>query len=212
MNVTRGLPVVPATRRSWAPAAIALVVLAGAIIAIGAVVSSYNGLVKLDQSVQAQWAQVENAYQRRADLVPSLVETVKGAANFEKGTLTAVTEARTRAQQAPPGRTPAPGELEQYQAAQDQLTSALSRLMVVVEAYPQLRATENFRDLQAQLEGTENRIATERMRFNQAAQDFNTTRNSFPTTVIAGMFGARFQEKAFFHARPEAQQPPKVQF
>jgi LemA protein len=180
----------------------------------GCGVSSYNRLVGLDQAVQSQWAQVENAYQRRLDLVPNLVETVKGAAAFEKDTFTAVTEARTRAAQAGAVVTQSPGTeaISRYQGAQDQLTSALSRLMVVVEHYPDLKATQNFRDLQTQLEGTENRIAIERMRYNEAAQAFNTVRQSFPTTVFAGFFGDRFREKGYFHAAEGAEHVPRVQF
>ena len=132
--------------------------------------SGYNSLVSLDQGTQAQWAQVESSYQRRADLIPNLVETVKGAAKFEKDTMTEVTEARAKVGQVttPAGANPAtdPEALKKFQAAQDQLSSALSRLMVVVEKYPDLKATQNFRDLQSQLEGTENRISVERMRFN----------------------------------------------
>src|SRR5215475_393887 len=156
-------------------------------------VSSYNKLVRLDQAVQAQWSQVENVYQRRADLVPNLVETVKGAAKFEKDTFTAVTEARSKVGQVSAAATQQitndPEALKRFQEAQDGLSSALSRLLVVSEKYPDLKATQNFRDLQVQLEGTENRIAVERMRFNEAAQAFNTARQSFPTVVIAGMFG-----------------------
>ena len=149
--------------------------------------AGYNRLVSLDQAVQAQWAQVENVYQRRADLVPNLVETVKGAAAFEKETFTAVTEARSRVGQISEGglRNIAndPAAFAKFQQAQDGLSSALSRLMVVMEKYPDLKATQNFRELQAQLEGTENRITVERMRFNEAAQAFNTTRQSFPTVL-----------------------------
>jgi LemA protein len=184
------------------------------LLAAGCSVSTYNSLVKLDQEVQAQWAQVQNAYQRRADLVPNLVETVKGAAKFERETFQAVTEARTRAVQAAPGPAP-PGDaqaLQKFQLAQDQLGSALSRLMVVVERYPELKATQNFRDLQAQLEGTENRISVERMRFNEAAQRFNTKRQSFPTVLFAGFFGSRFAEKVYFSATPGAERPPDVKF
>jgi LemA protein len=200
-------------RRSVGPPLVVLgVLLAVAVAAVGFVASRYNQLIGLDQSVQGQWAQVENAYQRRADLVPNLVNTVKGAANFEQQTLTAVTEARSRVQ-APPGQAPTnQQQLEQYQAQQDQLGGALSRLMVVVEAYPQLKATEGFRDLQAQLEGTENRIAVERMRFNDAARSFNTSRNSFPTNLVAAAFGNRFAEKAFFRAREGSSLPPEVKF
>ena len=177
---------------------------------------TYNRLVGLDQQVRAQAAQVENAYQRRADLVPNLVATVKGAANFETQTLTAVTEARSRVGQVS-GQSLAnlandPQALQRFQQAQDGLSSALSRLLVVSERYPELKATQSFRDLQAQLEGTENRIAVERMRFNEAAQAFNTKRNTFPTALVAGMFGSRFAEKAYFQAQAGAQTAPKVQF
>src|SRR2546428_218413 len=167
-------------------------------IVLGLTVSgTYNSLVRLDQGTQAQWAQVENVYQRRADLVPNLVATVKGAANFEKETLTAVTEARARVGQVTSGAigniARDPQAFARFQQAQDGLSSALSRLMVVSERYPELKATAGFRDLQAQLEGTENRISVERMRFNEAAQAFNTKRQSFPTVVIAGFFGERFR-------------------
>jgi LemA protein len=177
------------------------------------VMSGYNGLVGLDQAVQAQWGQVENVYQRRADLIPNLVETVKGAAAFEKDTFTAVTEARSRVGQAAGQNAPSdPAAFAKFQQAQDGLSSALGRLMVVVEKYPDLKATANFRDLQAQLEGTENRITVERMRFNETAQAFNTKRQSFPTVLIAGFFGTRFQEKAYFKAQPGAATAPPVKF
>src|SRR5215510_1590524 len=170
----------------------------------GTIASTYNSLVTLDQAAQAQWGQVENVYQRRADLVPNLVASVKGAANFEQSTLTAVTEARSKVGQVTQGAVENiardPQAFQRFQQAQDGLSSALSRLMVVAERYPELKATQNFRDLQAQLEGTENRIAVERMRFNETAQAFNTRRDSFPTVVIAGFFGARFQEKPYFKA------------
>src|SRR5438034_11449895 len=165
----------------------------------GAVAGTYNSLVQLDQAVQSQGAQVQNVYQRRADLVPNLVATVKGAANFEQSTLTAVTEARAKVGQVTSGAVENvardPQAFARFQQAQDGLSSALSRLMVVVERYPELKATQGFRDLQAQLEGTENRITVERMRFNEAAQGFNTKRNTFPTVLIAGFFGSKFQEK-----------------
>src|SRR5436189_1783217 len=149
-------------------------------------VSSYNKLVALDQAVQAQWSQVENVYQRRADLVPNLVETVKGAAKFEKDTFTAVTQARARVGEVQGNTTPNdPASVNKFKDAQDQLSTALSRLMVVVERYPDLKATQAFRDLQVQLEGAENRIAVERMRFVQAAQAFNSARNTFPRNLIA---------------------------
>ncbi|HUJ59035.1 MAG TPA: LemA family protein [Kofleriaceae bacterium] len=180
----------------------------------GTCVVTYNRLVRLDQAAQAQWAQVENAYQRRADLVPNLVETVKGAAAFERQTITAVTEARSRVGQLamPKDASTNPEAFKQYQQAQDQLGGALSRLLVVAEAYPNLTATQNFRDLQAQLEGSENRIAVERMRFNEAARDFNTARATFPTSLIAGVFGSRFAEKQYFAAKAGSERPPEVHF
>ena len=177
---------------------------------------NYNSLVQLDQATQAQWAQVENVYQRRADLVPNLVATVKGAANFEQGTLTAVTEARSRVGQVSQGALQNiandPAAFQRFQQAQDGLSSALSHLMVVAEAYPDLKATQNFRDLQAQLEGTENRISVERMRFNEAAQGFNTTRETFPTNMVAGFFGDRFKAKAYFQGAAGSDKAPEVKF
>jgi len=188
------------------------VVVAALLLCGGCGMTTYNGLVSLDQEVQSQWAQVQNAYQRRLDLVPNLVKTVKGAAKFEKETLTAVTEARAHAVQAAPGSaTPNdPQALQRFQQAQDQLGSALSRLMVVVERYPELKATQNFRDLQAQLEGTENRISVERMRYNEAARRFNTKRQSVPTVLFAGLLG--FQPKSYFEATPGAERAPNVKF
>jgi LemA protein len=178
--------------------------------------SGYNRLVRLDQGVQGQWAEVENVYQRRADLVPNLVETVKGAANFERQTMTAVTEARARVGQVSPQATEKivndPAAFQRFQQAQDGLSSALSHLIAVSEAYPDLKATAAFRDLQAQLEGTENRIAVARMRFNEAAQAFNASRDTFPTVVIAGLFGSRFAEKSFFKAQAGAATAPQVKF
>jgi len=169
----------------------------------------------LDQAAQSQWAQVENVYQRRADLIPNLVNTVKGAANFEQSTLTAVTEARSKVGQVTSGAVENiardPQAFARFQQAQDGLSSALSRLMVVAERYPELKATQNFRDLQAQLEGTENRITVERMRFNEAAQAFNTKRDRFPTVVIAGFF-PKFSEKPYFKATTGAEKPPEVKF
>src|SRR5881396_397054 len=181
-----------------------------------AIAGTYNSLVNLDQGAQSQWAQVENVYQRRADLVPNLVATVKGAANFEQQTLTAVVEARSKVGQVTSGAVENiardPQAFARFQQAQDGLSSALSRLMVVAERYPELKATQNFRDLQAQLEGTENRISVERMRFNEAAQAFNTKRQSFPTVLIASLFGARFQEKPYFKAQTGAEKAPEVKF
>src|SRR5580765_4195083 len=160
---------------------------------------SYNQLVTLQQAVDQSWAQVQNVYQRRADLIPNLVNTVAGAANFEKSTLTEVTNARASVGRVQLDPTKAPtdaAQLQQFQAAQGQLSNALSRLLLVSERYPELRATQNFRELQAQLEGTENRIAVERNNFNTAVQTFNTAVRRFPTNAIAGMFG--FSSKPFF--------------
>ncbi len=179
-------------------------------------VRSYNSLVGLEQGVRAQWGQVENAYQRRADLIPNLVETVKGAANFEKDTFSAVAEARSRV-----GQVSAQGldkvlndpeAFKRFQQAQEGLSGALSRLMVVSERYPDLKATAAFRDLQAQLEGSENRISVERMRFNQAAQAFNTKRQTFPTVIFASVLGERFKEKPYFAAQAGSEVAPKVKF
>jgi LemA protein len=180
------------------------------------VAGSYNTLVQLDQETQSQWAQVEGAYQRRADLIPNLVETVKGAANFEQSTLVAVAEARAKVGQVSAGAlqnaTSDPAAFQRFQQAQDGLSSALSRLMVVVEKYPELKATANFSALQAQLEGTENRINVERGRFNNAARAFNTRRDSFPTVMIAGFFGDRFKTKPYFEAAAGAEKAPEVKF
>jgi LemA protein len=191
--------------------AIALVLL----IAASSVVGSYNQLVSLDQAVQSQWAQVESVYQRRADLIPNLVATVKGAANFEKSTYIAVAEARAKVGQVNVSAANAPNDaaaFARFAGAQDGLSSALTHLLAVSEAYPQLKATQNFEDLQAELEGTENRIAVERMRFNEAARTFNTTRDTFPTVMFAGFFGPRFNEKPYFTSQPGAQTAPSVQF
>jgi LemA protein len=200
INVTRVLVVI---------GALVLILFIG----VSTVGGTYNRLVTLDQAVQSQWAQVESSYQRRADLIPNLVETVKGAANFEKSTYTAVAEARAKVGQLNVSGANLPNDpaaFEKFAGAQDGLSSSLSRLLAVAEAYPQLKATQNFSDLQAQLEGTENRIAVERMRYNDAAQTFNTTRDSFPTVIVAGLFGARFNEKAYFKSQPGAQSPPPV--
>ena len=166
------------------------------------VAGSYNGLVQLDQQTQGAWAQVQNAYQRRLDLIPNLVETVKGAANFEKDTLTAVTEARSKVGQITPE---ALGKTINDPAA-------LQRLMVVVEKYPELKATQNFRDLQVTLEQTENRIGVERKHFNDAATAFNTRRESFPTVIIASLFGDKFKSKPYFAAEAGAEKAPAVKF
>jgi LemA protein len=187
-----------------------LVLVVVAVLLVMAVMGSYNRLVTLEEAVKTAWSQVENVYQRRADLVPNLVETVKGAATFEKDTFTAVTEARAKVGQMTLGKLPTATEMQQFQAAQDGLSSALSRLLVVVEKYPELKATQAFRDLQVQLEGTENRIAVERRRFNEAAQAFNTLRRRFPTVIVASLFG--FAEKPYFQAAPGSDKAPQVKF
>jgi LemA protein len=179
----------------------------------GSIASTYNRLVALEQTVQSQWAQVENVYQRRADLVPSLVATVRGAAAHERETLQAVTEARTQVVRLDVGDAfEDPQALARYEAAQGQLSMALSRLLAVAEAYPQIRANENFLALQSQLEGTENRITVERMRYNDAARQFNTARASFPANMFANMFGERFAPKVYFQADAAAAVAPLVEF
>jgi LemA protein len=198
-----------------------LIVILGVLAALGLLVvilvaiagGSYNRLVKLSQGVDSQWAQVQNVYQRRADLVPNLVATVSGAANFEKSTLTEITTARASVGQVKldPNAAPTdPAKLAAFESAQGQLGSALSRLLVVVEKYPDLKATENFRELQASLEGTENRISVERRDFNTAVQNYNTAIKSFPAVFYAGAMG--FSSKPYFTATPGAETPPKVQF
>jgi LemA protein len=183
------------------------------VVALVTLGGSYNRLVTLQQAVDSSWAQVQNVYQRRADLVPNLVNTVSGAADFEKSTMVEVTNARASvgrvnidASRAPTD----PAQLQQFQQAQGELGSALSRLLVVAENYPQLRATENFRDLQAQLEGTENRIAVERGNFNRAVENYNVAVRRFPTNLIAGMFG--FAPRPFFTSQPGAETVPEVNF
>src|SRR5437660_924648 len=174
---------------------------------------TYNRLVGLQQGVDAQWAQVQTVYQRRADLIPNLVNTVQGAANFEKSTLTEVTNARASVGrvQIDPNHAPVDAtKLQEFQQAQGQLSAALSRLLVVSERYPELRATQNFQNLQAQLEGTENRISVERGNFNTAVQDYNTAVRTFPTNLFASMFG--FQPRPFFEAQAGAEKPPTVNF
>ncbi len=173
--------------------------------------SSYNGMVKLNQTTQEKWGAVQSAYQRRADLIPNLVATVKGVANFEKSTLVDVTNARARATsiQVDPTKL-TPEKIQEFQAAQGQLTSALSRLLVASERYPDLKATENFSTLQAQLEGTENRINVARDDFNRAVSDYNTKIQSFPGNILAGMTG--FKEKGYFQADAASQNAPKVSF
>ncbi len=172
-----------------------------------------NHIVELDQAVQTQWAQVENDYQRRFDLIPNLVQTVQGAANFEKSTLTEITEARAKVGQVTVqgGNIPNnPQAMQQFDQAQAGLSNALSRLLVVVERYPELRSNENFLQLQSQLEGTENRISVERRRFNEAAQLYNTYILKFPASMVAGMSG--FQKREYFKGVTGSSEPPKVKF
>jgi LemA protein len=174
---------------------------------------TYNRLVTLQQASDAAWAQVQNVYQRRADLIPNLVSTVSGAANFEKSTLNEVVQARASVGQVKLPTTSAPAdpqEFARFEQAQAQLGSALSRLLVVAERYPELKATQSFRDLQVQLEGTENRISVERGRFNEAVQAYNTAIKRFPAVLFAGMFG--FSPKPYFNATPGAERPPEVKF
>ncbi len=175
--------------------------------------SSYNGLVTKSTKVDESWAQVQNVYQRRADLIPNLVATVSGAANFEKSTITEVTEARASVGRVQIDTSKAPADaarLEEFQKAQGQLSTALSRLLVVAERYPDLKATAAFRDLQAQIEGTENRITVERQKFNETVQGYNAGIRTFPNVLFAGAMG--FQTKPYFTAKEGADTPPKVQF
>ena len=172
---------------------------------------NYNAFVTAEEEVNKAWSQVENVYQRRADLVPQLVSTVKGAAEFEKSTFEAVTEARAQASSIkldPSQMTEA--DLQQFQQAQDNLSKSLGKLMVTVEKYPDLKATANFKDLQAQLEGTENRIAVERKKFNEAAQTYNTMIRRFPKNLLAKIYG--FEKRPYFQASPEASQAPVIEF
>lgn len=175
-------------------------------------ISAYNNLVTLNESVNQSWSQVENQYQRRADLIPNLVNTVKGYANFERGVLTDVTEARAKVSQMNVTSEVLndPQAFQRFQEAQGQLSGALSRLLVTVENYPELKANENFLQLQAQLEGTENRISVERRKFNETVQTYNTTIKRFPNTMFASIFG--FREKQYFKSTPGAETPPKVEF
>ena len=171
----------------------------------------YNRLVEQDEAIAQQWAQVENAYQRRADLIPNLVNTVKGYADFEQETLTRVIEARSKATSINvDAENLSPEVIQNFQAAQDQLSSALSRLLVTVERYPDLKANQNFLELQSQLEGTENRIAFERKKFNDAVGLYNTSVRRFPRNIIAMIFG--FDRKGYFEAEEGAEKAPEVQF
>lgn len=195
-----------------------LAVVAGLLLVVGIFVlwgvSLYNGLVGSEQTVVAQWAQVENVYQRRADLIPNLVRTVRGAADFERGTLESVVEARARVGQiqVTPEMLEDPQALARFEQAQDALSSALSRLLVVVERYPELRSVPAFQDLMVQLEGAENRIAVERRRYNEVARDFNTRIKRFPANVVVSTMGWDFAPKAYFEAEAGAEEAPEVEF
>ncbi|MDD2303974.1 MAG: LemA family protein [Prolixibacteraceae bacterium] len=195
-------------KKTWIVLAVIAVLL---LLAYSSVKSSYNNMVTMQEGVTAQWSQVENVYQRRSDLIPNLVSTVKGYADFEKETLTQVIEARAKATAVNinPDKLDAQS-LQNFQNAQSGLSSALSKLMVVVEKYPELKANQGFLDLQAQLEGTENRITVERQKFNQTAQSYNTFIRTFPKNIFAGMFG--FEKKAYFEAEKGAEKAPQVKF
>jgi LemA protein len=189
-----------------------IVILIGLILVFSGI-GIYNQMVKLDEGVKEKWSQVENVYQRRLDLIPNLVETVKGYAAHERETFQAVTEARSKVggvMNVPGQALTNPEMFQQFQQAQASLSSALQRLMVVVERYPDLKANENFLSLQSQLEGTENRIAVERKRFNEAAREYNTYIRKFPKVILANMFG--FREKPYFQAQEGADVVPKVKF
>ncbi|MGV8096078.1 MAG: LemA family protein [Mangrovibacterium sp.] len=195
-------------KKTWIILAIIAVVV---ILVYSSVKGTYNSMVTMDEAVSASWAQVENVYQRRADLIPNLVNTVKGYAAHEQQTLQSVIEARSKATSVTIDPTNMdPQALQQFQAAQDGLSSALSRLMVVVEKYPDLKANQNFLDLQAQLEGTENRIAVERRKFNDSARAFNTYIRKFPKNIYASIFN--FETKAYFEAEKGAEKAPEVSF
>ena len=195
-------------KKTWIVLAIIVVLL---LVAYSSIKGSYNDMVTMQEGVTAQWSQVENVYQRRSDLIPNLVSTVKGYADFEKETLTQVIEARAKATAVNinPQKLDAQS-LQNFQNAQSGLSSALGKLMVVVEKYPELKANQGFLDLQAQLEGTENRITVERQKFNLTAQSYNTFIRTFPKNIFAGMFG--FEKKAYFEAEKAAEKAPSVKF
>ena len=198
--------------KKYAFGCVGILVLLGVILLVRGC-GSYNSLVALSQSVDGKWAQVQSQYQRRADLIPNLVQTVSGAANFEKSTLTEITQARASVGQVQLNPNQAPtdaAQLEKFEKAQGQLSSALSRLLVVVERYPDLKANSSFRDLQAELAGTENRVAVERMRFNESVQSYNTAIKRIPAALYAGAMG--FHPKPYFQANAGAESVPKVQF
>ena len=188
-----------------------IIIIAVAVLAVVWGITGYNGLVSMDEGVQTKWADVETQYQRRADLIPNLVNTVKGYAAHESETLQAVVEARAKAtsMNIDPSNMSAE-QIANFQKAQDGVSSALGRLLVTVEKYPDLKANENFRELQAQLEGTENRISVARRDYNEAARKYNTSLRSFPKNILAGIFG--FEKKAYFEAQEGSEQAPTVQF
>ncbi len=188
-----------------------IVILAVILILGGCACSGYNSLVSKDENTKGKWGNVQSDYQRRSDLIPNLVNTVKGAANFEQTTLTNVIEARAKATQVQINANDlSPEKIAQFQQAQAGVTGALGRLLAVAEAYPTLQATQNFRDLQAQLEGTENRIKVSRNDFNAAVQDYNQTARTFPNNLFAGMFG--FKSKGYFQSEPGSDKAPDVKF
>ncbi len=195
-------------KKSW----IIIAVIAVVVIAIfGWVKGGYNGMVEGEESVNKAWSQVENVYQRRADLIPNLVNTVKGYAAHESETLQGVVEARAKATQMTVNVDDLSEEnIKKYQAAQGELQQAIGRLLMLTENYPDLKANENFRDLQAQLEGTENRITVERQKFNETAKEYNTNIRKFPTNILAGIFG--FEKKGYFEAQEGAEKAPEVKF
>ena len=188
-----------------------IIIIAVAVLAVVWGITGYNGLVSMDEGVQTKWADVETQYQRRADLIPNLVNTVKGYAAHESETLQAVVEARAKAtsMNIDPSNMSAE-QIVNFQKAQDGVSSALGRLLVTVEKYPDLKANENFKELQAQLEGTENRISVARRDYNEAARKYNTSLRSFPKNILAGMFG--FEKKSYFEAQEGSEQAPTVQF
>ncbi len=196
-----------ATFRKWLP-----LVFIGLVLVLGFnMCNTYNALIKKDEQVKKAWSQVENQYQRRSDLIPNLVETVKGYADFEKSTLQAVVDARANATRVTiQADQLTPENLQRYEQAQGALSSALGRLLAVAENYPNLKANENFLSLQAQLEGTENRIAVERKNFNEVVGEYNSYVRRFPTNLYAGMLG--FSQKAYFQSTPGAEKAPQVKF
>ncbi len=188
-----------------------IIILAVILIFGGCACNGYNTLVKLDENTKGKWGNVQSEYQRRSDLIPNLVNTVKGAANFEQTTLTNVIEARAKATQVKiDANDLSPEKIAQFQQAQAQVTGALGRLLAVAENYPDLKATQNFRDLQAQLEGTENRIKVARNDFNTSVQDYNSVARRFPNSLYAGIFG--FKTKGYFQSEPGSEKAPNVQF